>query len=305
MAGIGQFVVGEPTVESVAKGRQAVVLPYSDVMRDLYGNVSVTTTGIAREQPDLAKRSIAALTKGLVHSIGNPDETGRILQKNVPAAAAAPVAAELTLMSAFVRPEGSGNVVGTIDTKRVAGSIELLQDADAMPAGFDPRPAHRRRPDAEALTGRGARDMGEAGDPRSARRVVPNGCATVTAVGWPALGLARAIGGWWLITSAFPLVHPAVLPPPAEVLTAFRMKSAELLGGLTTTTLETVAGFRRPACPGRAQGGRGDAVMSVPMRPRWTQFTRMSRGPGSRPAAGPPAARARPPDTPLGCHQGQ
>ncbi|RVX41426.1 NitT/TauT family transport system substrate-binding protein [Nonomuraea polychroma] len=138
VAGIGQFVVGEPTVESVAKGRQAVVLPYSDVMSDLYGNVLVTTTTIAREQPDLAKRFIAALMKGLVHSIDNPDETGRILQKNVPASAAAPAAAELTLMSAFVRPEGSGDVVGTIDTKRVAGSIKLLQDAGAVPSGLTP-----------------------------------------------------------------------------------------------------------------------------------------------------------------------
>ncbi|SDM07381.1 ABC transporter permease [Nonomuraea jiangxiensis] len=85
--------------------------------------------------------------------------------------------------------------------------------------------------------------MAEAGDTPHARRFVPSGRTTVTAVGWPALGLAVAVGGWWLITSAIPLIHPAVLPPPAEVLTAFREKSAELLGGLATTTLETVAGF--------------------------------------------------------------
>ncbi|GAA3646078.1 ABC transporter substrate-binding protein [Nonomuraea antimicrobica] len=138
VAGIGQFVVGEPTVESVAKGRQAVVLPYSEVMSDLYGNVLITTTKTAQEQPDLAKRFIAALIKGLVHSIDHPDETGRILQKHVPASAPAPAAAECTLMGAFVRPEGSGDVVGTIDTKRVARTIELLQDADAMPSGLTP-----------------------------------------------------------------------------------------------------------------------------------------------------------------------
>ncbi|MEV4115449.1 hypothetical protein [Nonomuraea sp. NPDC049695] len=61
-------------------------------------------------------------------------------------------------------------------------------------------------------------------------------------MGWPALGLTVAIGAWWLVTSAFPLLHPAVLPPPTEVLAAFQAKSAELLGGLATTTLETVAG---------------------------------------------------------------
>ncbi|GAA3646067.1 ABC transporter permease [Nonomuraea antimicrobica] len=85
--------------------------------------------------------------------------------------------------------------------------------------------------------------MAEAGGTRPARGVVRDRSATVAAVGWPALGLVVAIAAWWTVTSAFPLVHPAVLPPPAEVLAAFLARSAELLGGLATTTLETVAGF--------------------------------------------------------------
>ena len=35
---IGQFVVGKPTIEGIAKGKTAVVLPYSDYLPDLYGN---------------------------------------------------------------------------------------------------------------------------------------------------------------------------------------------------------------------------------------------------------------------------
>ncbi|MDP9844593.1 ABC transporter permease [Streptosporangium lutulentum] len=64
-----------------------------------------------------------------------------------------------------------------------------------------------------------------------------------TAVMWPVLGLLVAITGWWLVTSAFRLVHPAVLPPPQDVLAAFDARSAELLNGLAATTLETVIGF--------------------------------------------------------------
>lgn len=138
VAGIGQFVVGKPTVESVAKGKKAVVLPYSDVMSDLYGNVLVTSTKIAKENPETVKRFTAALIKGLVHSIDNPKESGEILQKNVSAAAAAPAAAEAELMAAFVRPAGSGAAAGTIDTDRVARSIAILQDAGAIPAGLTP-----------------------------------------------------------------------------------------------------------------------------------------------------------------------
>jgi NitT/TauT family transport system substrate-binding protein len=136
VAGIGQFVVGQPTVESVAKGKNAVVLPYSDVMDDLYGNVLVTSTKIAKENPEMVKRFTAALIKGLVYSIDNPKEAGEILHKNVPASAAVPAAAELELMATFVRP--SGATIGAIDTDRVAGSIKTLQDAGAIPAGLTP-----------------------------------------------------------------------------------------------------------------------------------------------------------------------
>ncbi|MFI6900657.1 ABC transporter permease [Nonomuraea sp. NPDC050394] len=60
---------------------------------------------------------------------------------------------------------------------------------------------------------------------------------------WPALGLLVALAAWWLVTAAFPLVHPAVLPPPGEVLAAFSARPGELLAGLLATTVETVAGF--------------------------------------------------------------
>lgn len=136
--GIGQFVVGKPTVETVAKGKKAVMLPYSDVMTDLYGNVLITSTKLAQENPDLVKRFTEALIKGLVYSIENPQEAGEILKKNVDAAIPAAAAAELQLMAAFVRSAGSGEAVGTLDSQRVARSIAILQAAGAIPAGLTP-----------------------------------------------------------------------------------------------------------------------------------------------------------------------
>src|SRR4029450_13044250 len=55
-AGIGQFVVGKPTVETVAKGKKAVVLPYSDYLQDLYGNVLVTSSAYAEKEPEKVKK---------------------------------------------------------------------------------------------------------------------------------------------------------------------------------------------------------------------------------------------------------
>lgn len=135
---IGQFVVGKPTVETVAKGTKAVVLPYSDVMTDLYGNVLITSTKLAKEKPDMVKRFTKALLKGLDYSIANPKEAGEILKKNVNTAIPAAAAAELELMAAFVKSAGSGAAVGTLDGQRVARSIAVLQGAGAIPAGMTP-----------------------------------------------------------------------------------------------------------------------------------------------------------------------
>ncbi|MDX3850261.1 ABC transporter substrate-binding protein [Streptomyces sp. AK02-01A] len=135
--GIGQFVVGKPTVEAVTK-KKAVLLPYSDVIPDLYGNVLITSTKIAEEKPEMVQRFSAALLKGLEYSLANPQEAGEILRRNVDATNPAAAAAELELMAAYVRPGGSGAAIGTLDSARVAKSIAVLRDADAVPQGITP-----------------------------------------------------------------------------------------------------------------------------------------------------------------------
>ncbi|GAB2924368.1 hypothetical protein GCM10027280_09350 [Micromonospora polyrhachis] len=135
--GIGQFVVGKPTVEAVTK-KKAVMLPYSDVMTDLYGNVLITSSKLAKEKPDMVKRFSEALLKGLDYSLANPAEAGDMLKKNEPTANPQSAAAELQLMEAFVRSAGSGAKAGTLDSQRVARCIALLQGAGSIPAGLTP-----------------------------------------------------------------------------------------------------------------------------------------------------------------------
>jgi NitT/TauT family transport system substrate-binding protein len=135
---IGQFVVGKPTVETVAKGKKAVLLPYSDVMTDLYGNVLITHAEQAKKDPEKVKRFVGALLKGLEYSIDNPKEAGEILARNVEGSNVQAAAAELELMAAFVRSAGSGTAVGSIDSQRVARSIAILQGAQAIPDGLTP-----------------------------------------------------------------------------------------------------------------------------------------------------------------------
>ncbi|MEU4479774.1 ABC transporter substrate-binding protein [Micromonospora sp. NPDC023966] len=135
--GIGQFVVGQPTIQTVTK-KTPVVLPYSNVMQDLYGNVLVTSSKIAKEKPEMVKRFTTALLKGLDYSLAHPDEAGEILKKNVPAANPAAAAAELQLMAAYVRSSNSGTAIGTVDNERVAKTIALLQGAGALKQNLTP-----------------------------------------------------------------------------------------------------------------------------------------------------------------------
>ncbi|MFG3418265.1 ABC transporter substrate-binding protein [Micromonospora sp. NPDC047730] len=135
--GIGQFVVGQPTIETVTK-KKAVLLPYSNVMQDLYGNVLITSSKIAKEKPEMVKRFTAALMKGLEYSLANPQEAGNILKKNVDAANPASAAAELQLMAGYVRSSNSGTQLGTLDSGRVAKSIAILQGAGQLKQNITP-----------------------------------------------------------------------------------------------------------------------------------------------------------------------
>ncbi|MCO8270780.1 ABC transporter substrate-binding protein [Actinoplanes sp. TRM 88003] len=134
---IGQFVVGKPTVETVSK-KKAVVLPYSDYLQDLYGNVLITSTKYAQDNPEKVKKFTEALLKGLADSIANPDEAGKITPKYVQTAKPEGVAAELTLMGPYVKSAAAGIPVGALDAERVARSIAILQGSGQIDPGLKP-----------------------------------------------------------------------------------------------------------------------------------------------------------------------
>lgn len=129
---IGQFVVGRPLVEKAAQGRKAVILPYGDVLPDLYGNALLASSKVAKEKPELVKKFSAALFKGLQYSIAHPEETGEILKKRQPTQDAAVAAAEVRAMAPYVAPQGA--TVGAVDKARVEENIRLLGEAGAISA---------------------------------------------------------------------------------------------------------------------------------------------------------------------------
>ena len=135
--GIGQFVVGQPTIEAIAK-KKAIMLPYSEYLQDLYGNVLITSTTIAKEKPEMVKRFTEALLKGLEYALDNPQEAAELLKKNVDSTNVESAKAELELMAGYVRSSNSGAQVGTVDSARVAKSIAILRGAGTLKQELEP-----------------------------------------------------------------------------------------------------------------------------------------------------------------------
>ncbi|MFG1603986.1 ABC transporter substrate-binding protein [Actinoplanes sp. NPDC049265] len=134
-----QFVVGKPQVEQVAqqKGQQAVVLPFSDQLVDLYGNGLGVSRKAITGDPDRVKRFNAAMLEGLRYALDHPDEAGLIYTKYQKTQPQPVATAEMRLMVPYAKA-GSAPV-GRLDEQKITRNIAALQGGGAIPATINPR----------------------------------------------------------------------------------------------------------------------------------------------------------------------
>jgi NitT/TauT family transport system substrate-binding protein len=140
--GIGQFVVGVPLVEKAdPQKRKAVVLPYGNLLPDLYGNAIITRDDLAKDHPDQVKKFTTALLKGLQDTIDDPASAAKTLKKYVPNTDVDVATAELELMKPYVKPVDFTGPLGEVDPNRVQKIINLLEEADAVKPKGSMKPA--------------------------------------------------------------------------------------------------------------------------------------------------------------------
>ncbi|ONI69486.1 thiamine biosynthesis protein [Kribbella sp. ALI-6-A] len=140
--GIGQFVVGVPLVEKADPDkRKAVVLPYGNLLPDLYGNAIITRDDLAKDHPDQVKKFTTALLKGLQDTIDDPASAAKTLKKYVPNTDLDVATAELQLMKPYVKPDDFTGPLGEVDPNRVQKIINLLEEADAVKPKGSMKPA--------------------------------------------------------------------------------------------------------------------------------------------------------------------
>jgi NitT/TauT family transport system substrate-binding protein len=121
--GIGEYL-GRSVLSAADR---VVVLPYGEVLSDLFGDVLVTTTAMLTGRRGLVRRFTQALLRGVRQAVDSPNEAGRILRTARPDVPAADTAAELALMHPFTdsRPPAQG--MGRLDLGRVSRGIALMQ----------------------------------------------------------------------------------------------------------------------------------------------------------------------------------
>ncbi|MEV0391977.1 ABC transporter substrate-binding protein [Polymorphospora rubra] len=134
---VTETVIGTPGVRALAQA-EPVVLPYGDVLSDLYGNVLITSTDTITADPDLVARFRAAFLQGLEDTIRDPAAAAAVFVEKNSGFEAGPAAEEISQMQAYVR--AGGVEIGTLDPHRVMQSIALLQGVGAVPGQLQLRP---------------------------------------------------------------------------------------------------------------------------------------------------------------------
>ncbi|GIF23004.1 NitT/TauT family transport system substrate-binding protein [Actinoplanes tereljensis] len=133
-----QFAVGKPAVEAAAKGKPAVVMPFSNYLTDLYGNgLGVTKKRIA-DNPKQVQAFNKAMLRGVEYAMAHPDEAGDIYAKYQKLQPAPVAAAENKLMQPYVQGGANGAPVGSLNRDRVARNIAIIQSAGLIPTGLTP-----------------------------------------------------------------------------------------------------------------------------------------------------------------------
>lgn len=133
---LGTFLLSRGALATASK-KEVVILPYSDYLRDLFGNAIITTPALIEQNPDLVRRFTGAILKGLKYSIDNPEEAATILNKVKPTYTVAAGKGEIEAMKPYV-PAPSGAPIGSMDEARVARSVAVLQASDLIPSGLTP-----------------------------------------------------------------------------------------------------------------------------------------------------------------------
>lgn len=123
---VGQFVVGRPLFATAA-GKPVSVLRYSDHQPGMLGIAIIASDEMIRRNPDLVRRFVRALNRGLAYTIANPAESARIHKKYQPLINEDVSRQEIEILKFFVSTQASRqHGIGYIDTQKMKATVSVV-----------------------------------------------------------------------------------------------------------------------------------------------------------------------------------
>lgn len=108
---------------------------YGDYGMDLYSNAIIVSRKLIKENPQAVKGFLKALNKGIVESLKNPDASVAAVKKQEPLIKTGVERErfDATLKDEMNHPEIAKIGLGDVDDARLARSIDILVEAQALP----------------------------------------------------------------------------------------------------------------------------------------------------------------------------
>jgi NitT/TauT family transport system substrate-binding protein len=134
---IGQFIVGQPLIETGVKPNKVVRFAYKDAGMDYYGNGIIATEETIAKSPGMIKAFVRATLKGAQYAFAHPDEAGEIMHNYHKEVTAEVGKGETELVREIA--DVPGRKIGEIDEKGVKNTIEVMKDAYPLKRAVDPK----------------------------------------------------------------------------------------------------------------------------------------------------------------------
>jgi NitT/TauT family transport system substrate-binding protein len=124
---IGQYIVGEPLLQSQLGSAKLVRFAFSDVGLSYYANGIMATDATIASKPDLVRRFVEASIRGMKDAFADPATAGTIMQKIVPQVDATVAKNETEAVAKLAQIPGEP--LGEIDPARIEATLDVVKGA--------------------------------------------------------------------------------------------------------------------------------------------------------------------------------
>ncbi len=134
--GAFDYFTAYPAYEAAAaqKGRKATHFLFADYGLDIYNNGIIATDSTLRADPDLARRFLRGLAKGIAYTVGHPEAATDILLKYQPGLTKTVALAQLRIaIDHLMVPEVKEHGIGPMDAARMEKTVQVISQSYHLP----------------------------------------------------------------------------------------------------------------------------------------------------------------------------